>query len=76
MLDTGRSLGGPPGMPEERLAYARDAFEQAMTDPELIAEAEAQNRPLSYLSGEDLQEMIASAFDSPDAFQQLIESSY
>jgi len=76
MLDTGRSLGGPPGMPAERLTFVREAFEQAMSDPELIAETEAQNRPLSYLSGEDLQEMIASVFDSPDAFQQLIESSY
>jgi tripartite-type tricarboxylate transporter receptor subunit TctC len=35
----GRPLAAPPGVPEERLALLREAFDRAIVDPQLLAEA-------------------------------------
>ncbi|MFC1872268.1 tripartite tricarboxylate transporter substrate-binding protein [Chloroflexota bacterium] len=40
-----RALIGPPGMPEEIRSVLEDAFLKSLDDPELLAWAEAVNRP-------------------------------
>src|SRR5690606_34090701 len=37
--ETGRPIVGPPGMPADRLATLRKAFDATMKDPEFLAEA-------------------------------------
>src|SRR5258708_5302659 len=39
-LDLERPVGAPPGVPEERVKALRAAFDQSMTDPALLADAE------------------------------------
>src|SRR5262249_3396057 len=45
----------PPGAPADRLAALRRAFDAAMKDPELLADAQRINVGVSPLSGEELQ---------------------
>lgn len=59
----GRPIAAPPGVPEDRLAFLRDAFEKAMTDEEFVAEAESSERDLSYASGEEMSQIAKDATD-------------
>jgi tripartite-type tricarboxylate transporter receptor subunit TctC len=58
-----RFTAGPPGVPEDRLQALRDAYDQAIHDPELIAEAEAAQRPIDYGSGQQVEQMIQEALN-------------
>lgn len=62
----GLALIAPPGVPEDRIAYLRDVFEKAMTDPELVAEAKQRNIPLNFKSGAWLQDLIVESSDVDD----------
>lgn len=53
----GRPVAGPPGIPPERLQFLREAFKNAMEDPDLIADAEEAQRPLNYASAEKIEEI-------------------
>jgi tripartite-type tricarboxylate transporter receptor subunit TctC len=50
----GRPVAAPPGVPEDRLAFLRDAFEKAMNDPEFVTIAQDAKRDLSFASGTDM----------------------
>ncbi len=50
----GRPVAAPPGLPEDRLAFLRDAFEKAMNDPEFVEGATSSNRELSFASGDEM----------------------
>lgn len=62
----GLSFIAPPGVPEDRIEYLREVFDQTMNDPELIAEAQERNIPIAYASGEWLEELIAESMDVSD----------
>ncbi len=57
----GRPVAAPPGVPEDRLAFLRDAFDQAMHDPEFVAGAEESKRDLSYASGDEMAKIAKDA---------------
>lgn len=57
----GLSLFAPPGVPAERVEYLREALRKTMADPDFIAEAEERRIPVSYASGEWLEELMHSA---------------
>jgi tripartite-type tricarboxylate transporter receptor subunit TctC len=61
----GRPLVAPPGI-EPRLAQAlRQAFAEAMRDPQLIAEAAKMDLELGFVSGADVQAMVERLYRSP-----------
>jgi tripartite-type tricarboxylate transporter receptor subunit TctC len=57
----GRPVAAPPGVPEDRLAFLRDAFAKAMNDPEFVAIASENDRDLSYASGEEMAGIAKAA---------------
>jgi tripartite-type tricarboxylate transporter receptor subunit TctC len=61
----GRPLATTPGVPAERVAALRRAFEDMMKDPEFIAEAKRENLEFQPLSGERLQEIIFGLLNAP-----------
>ena len=68
-LDTtiARPLVTTPGVPTDRVAALRRAFDQAMKDPELLAEAEKRKLDMDPLSGEEAQKIAAEiANTEPD----------
>lgn len=73
----GRALAGPPGVPAERLACLREAFDQTLEDPAFLAESEASNRPVAPISGAELAEMISGLTENaPQAYVDLLRKSY
>ena len=57
--EVGRSFMAPPGVPAERVAVLRKAFDDAMKDPELLAEIEKGKLDFHPASGDKLQKIIA-----------------
>jgi tripartite-type tricarboxylate transporter receptor subunit TctC len=54
----GRVMVAPPDLPADRREYLQQVWRDILTDPEVIAEGERTQRPLSYLSPAKLNEII------------------
>jgi tripartite-type tricarboxylate transporter receptor subunit TctC len=63
--DLGRLTVGPPNIPQERLAFLRDAFARAARDAELLAQAQALNVPISPTGGAEVETKIRAVLDQP-----------
>jgi tripartite-type tricarboxylate transporter receptor subunit TctC len=53
--DLGRPFIAPPGMPAERIKVLREAFNKAMSDPALLADAQKRKWDLDPMTGEELE---------------------
>jgi tripartite-type tricarboxylate transporter receptor subunit TctC len=51
----GRPFIAPPALPADRVKVLRDAFNKAMSDPALIADAQKRKWDLDPLTGEELE---------------------
>lgn len=54
----GRPFVAPPGLPPERLAILRAAFEATTRDPEFLADAAASKLEIEPMSGEKLADLV------------------
>ena len=61
----GRPFVAPPGVPEDRVAALRRAFDATMKDPEFLAEAEKSKMRINPSSGEEVQQTAASVVNTP-----------
>jgi len=75
MLSSGRSVAAPPGVPEVRANFLKDAFKKAMEDPEAIAQFEKAKRDIGYASGDEVKAMVMDALDAPQKFVDLLKES-
>jgi tripartite-type tricarboxylate transporter receptor subunit TctC len=62
----GRPYFMPPGVPADRVALVRKAFDAAMKDPDLIAEAQKQKLELDPLPGTEVQKLIERLYATPE----------
>jgi tripartite-type tricarboxylate transporter receptor subunit TctC len=63
--ELGRPIIGPPGIPAERVTILRQAFVNALADPELLAHAERQNVEIEPTSGEELEGLAKEVMNQP-----------
>jgi tripartite-type tricarboxylate transporter receptor subunit TctC len=72
----GRPIIFPPGVPPDRVKIMRDAFNKAIHDPALVAEAERRRLDLDPESGEELdrlaKEVMTAAPDVVERVKKLI----
>lgn len=61
----GRVFSAPAGIPEDRLAALREAFNKAATDPEFVAEIERSGGQAGLTTGEDLQALAEELMGTP-----------
>ena len=61
----GRSLVAPPGVPANRLAALRTAFDRMVKDPAFLADAKRRKADVTPMSGKDLQALIREITDVP-----------
>jgi tripartite-type tricarboxylate transporter receptor subunit TctC len=64
-LEYGRPFFLPPGVPAERVAALRRAFDAAMKDPALLAEAEQSKIEIEPLSGEEVADLVKQVSATP-----------
>ena len=66
-LSLGRPVFAPPGIPKDREAALRAAFEATLKDPAFLADAEKQKLDISPATGEALAERVARLYRTPRA---------
>ena len=63
----GRPFLAPPGVPAERLAALRKAFDATMADKAFLAEAEKLKLEITPVRGEAVQALVAEVYRTPPA---------
>ncbi|MCL6592971.1 MAG: hypothetical protein K6T31_03265 [Alicyclobacillus sp.] len=71
-LDLGHAFFTAPGVPADRLAALRQAFQQAVQDPQFQAEASKAGLQVGYASGQDLQAMTQDVLSHASDLKPLI----
>jgi tripartite-type tricarboxylate transporter receptor subunit TctC len=66
LTSLGRPVAAPPGVPEEKMQFLREAFRKVMEDPDFLAAAEKAGRGLNYAPGDKIAEMAIKATKMPD----------
>ena len=61
----GRPFMAPPGIPADRAAALRAAFDATMKDPEFLAEAKLRGQEVNPVSGAALDQMLAELYATP-----------
>jgi len=62
-----RPYAAPPGIPDDRKAALRKAFDETWADPELLAEMKARGQEVNPVSGAALDKLIAELYATPKA---------
>jgi tripartite-type tricarboxylate transporter receptor subunit TctC len=63
--EPGRPVAAPPGVPADRLAALRAAFEATLKDPEFVAEAEKLQMEIDPLTAAQMEKLLATAYATP-----------
>jgi hypothetical protein len=61
----GRALIAPPGIPADRLATLRSAFDKMVADPAFLAEAEKRRLEIEPTPGAEVQKIAADILSAP-----------
>lgn len=61
----GRPIIGTPGIPADRINMLRQAFDQSMKDPELLAETQKQKMDVDPTSGASLEKLAQQILQQP-----------
>ncbi len=61
----GRPIATTPGVPAERVAALRKAFDATMKDPEFLAETEKQRMEIQSMTGQELAQLVNDIIDAP-----------
>jgi tripartite-type tricarboxylate transporter receptor subunit TctC len=75
--DVGRAFAAEPGIPAERAAALKSAFNAVMKDPAFVAEADRLQVDLDPISGDEVQKIVAEMVATPapliDRIRKLLE---
>ena len=63
--EIGRALLAPPGIPADRAAALRQAFEQVIADPEFIADSKRRGLDVEPLSADQIRKIVANDMLTP-----------
>ena len=63
--DLGRPFLAPPGVPADRVAALRDAFNKTIADPEYVAEVATRRETPTLVNGQRAEAIIKELFSTP-----------
>ena len=64
--DIARPVAGPPGLPKDRTAALRTAFDKALADPQLLADAKKSAIDIEPVTGGEVEKTINGLYKLPD----------
>jgi hypothetical protein len=73
-LATGRPIGVGPGVPKERVAALRTAFDEMLKDPAFIAQAAKQGADIGPMTGATVERLIDEVIGSPEATKAKVKA--
>jgi tripartite-type tricarboxylate transporter receptor subunit TctC len=74
--EVGTSFFTTPGVPADRLAALRRAFDATMQDPEFLAEAQTVRLGVSPMTGEGVQKLVGHVSDLSPALLEKVRAVY
>jgi tripartite-type tricarboxylate transporter receptor subunit TctC len=74
--EVGTAFFTTPGIPPDRLAALRRAFDATMKDPEFLAEAEKVRLGVSPMTGEEVHRLVAEVSGLPPALLEKVRAVY
>jgi tripartite-type tricarboxylate transporter receptor subunit TctC len=74
--EVGKHVLTPPGVPADRVAALRRAFDLTIKDPDYIAEMNKQRLEIIPMGGEELQKIVAEAGSIPPAILAKVKAMY
>jgi tripartite-type tricarboxylate transporter receptor subunit TctC len=63
--EMGRPFAGPPDLPADRVALLRTAFDRAVADPDLLAQAETMKLEIEPLPGAKVASYVDQLYAAP-----------
>ena len=66
----GRPFAAPPGVPADRVAMLRQAFDATLLDPAFLDDANKQQLRVVPITGQQMTDLIADAYKTPPAIVQ------
>lgn len=77
VVAAGRSLAGPPKLPEDRLQCLREAFDRTMASAAFLDESKKLNRPVAPLTGQQIAGLIRGVTEAtPPDYLELLRKAY
>ena len=73
--EVGTAFFTTPGVPADRLAALRRAFDETMKDPEFLAEAQNIRLGVSPMTGEELQKLVAQVSSLSPALLEKVRAA-
>jgi tripartite-type tricarboxylate transporter receptor subunit TctC len=74
-MSVGRPVGTTPGVPAERVAALRRAFDETLTDPGFLAEAAKANAEIAPMDGVTLQKIIDDVMNAPQPIKDKVKAA-
>lgn len=71
----GRPIATTPGVPAERVAALRKAFDATLKDPEFKKDAEAQRAEISPMTGEQLAKLVDDLISAPQSVLDRVKAA-
>ena len=70
-----RPFAAPPGVPDERLAALRAAFESTIRDPDFLKEAAKQNLEIELVTGLQIESALKRVYATPASVVKLVRAA-
>ena len=74
--EIGTAFFTTPGVPADRVATLRRAFDETMKDPEFLAEAARTHLTIGPLAGEELQKLVSEVSSLSPALLNKVRAAY
>jgi tripartite-type tricarboxylate transporter receptor subunit TctC len=74
--EVGTAFFTGPGVPPDRLAALRHAFDETVKDPEFLAEAQRIRLGVTPMTGEELQKLVAQVSSLSPALLEKVRAAY
>jgi tripartite-type tricarboxylate transporter receptor subunit TctC len=69
----GRPIATTPGVPADRVAALRKAFDETLRDPAFIADAEKQRLEIRAMAGGQLADLVGRVIETPAALRERVK---
>ena len=71
----GRPVATTPGVPPDRVAALRKAFDETLRDPDFIRDAQSERAEISAMSGADLAQVIDDVIGAPQDLRDRVKAA-
>ena len=72
-VSVGRPIATTPGVPAERVAALRKAFDATLEDPAFLAEAEKQRMEIRAMTGAELAQLVKDIIEAPADIREKVK---